>query len=94
MHYSDHGSYFDGYILDARPGLHKWAQEHSQPRIDANVGGHLFYTFICVGNPYRRILSSFFDKICGIQRNGQRSCSPPDIRYPMEAGYRTLVQNP
>ena len=23
-------------------------------------------------NPYTRILSSFFDKICGIQRNGQR----------------------
>ena len=23
-------------------------------------------------NPYARILSSFFDKICGIQRNGKR----------------------
>jgi hypothetical protein len=25
-----------------------------------------------VRNPYTRILSSFFDKICGIQRNGKR----------------------
>ena len=30
------------------------------------------YTFTCVRNPYTRILSSFFDKICGIQRNGNR----------------------
>jgi len=29
-------------------------------------------TFTCVRNPYTRILSSFFDKICGIQRNGKR----------------------
>jgi hypothetical protein len=28
--------------------------------------------FTCVRNPYTRILSSFFDKICGIQRNGSR----------------------
>ena len=30
------------------------------------------YAFTCVRNPYTRILSSFFDKICGIQRNGKR----------------------
>src|SRR5690606_346279 len=28
--------------------------------------------FTCVRNPYARILSSFFDKIAGIQRNGKR----------------------
>jgi hypothetical protein len=72
MYYSDHGAYYDGDIHDATTGLHKWAQERSQPLIEANVRGHRSYTFTCVRNPYTRILSSFFDKICGIQRNGQR----------------------
>ena len=72
MYYSDHGVFFDGDIHDAREGLHKWAQEGSQPLIESNVRSHKSFAFTCVRNPYTRILSSFFDKICGIQRNGQR----------------------
>lgn len=72
MYYSDHGAFYEGDIHDARQGLHKWAQEDSQPRITENVRAHKSFAFTCVRNPYTRILSSFFDKICGIQRNGQR----------------------
>lgn len=72
MFYSDHGRFFDGDIHDSKDGLHKWAQEHSQAPIVANVSAHKSYAFTCVRNPYTRILSSFFDKICGIQRNGKR----------------------
>jgi hypothetical protein len=72
LYYSDHGRFFDGDIHDSTEGLHKWAQEHSQPLIEANVQAHKSYAFTCVRNPYTRILSSFFDKICGIQRNGKR----------------------
>ena len=72
MFYSDHGRFFDGDIHDAAEGLHKWAQAASQPLIAANARAHRSYTFTCVRNPYRRILSSFFDKIAGIQRNGKR----------------------
>ncbi|MCV2865978.1 sulfotransferase family protein [Albidovulum sediminicola] len=72
MFYSDHGRFFDGDIHDATAGLHKWAQEESQGPIEANVRAHRSYAFSCVRNPYTRILSSFFDKICGIQRNGKR----------------------
>lgn len=72
MHYSDHGTFFDGDIHDATQGLHKWAIEDSQAPITANVQGNKSYAFTCVRNPYTRILSSFFDKICGIQRNGKR----------------------
>ena len=72
MFYSDHGKFFEGDIHDAREGLHKWALEASQPVITQSVKGHRAFTFTCVRNPYTRILSSFFDKICGIQRNGQR----------------------
>ncbi|MBT8473964.1 MAG: sulfotransferase family protein [Alphaproteobacteria bacterium] len=72
MFYSDHGRFFDGDIHDATEGLHKWANGESQPLIQSNVTGHKSYAFSCVRNPYTRILSSFFDKICGIQRNGKR----------------------
>lgn len=72
MFYSDHGRFFDGDIHDATAGLHKWSAETSQKLIEANVRGHKSYTFTCIRNPYARILSSFFDKIAGIQRNGRR----------------------
>lgn len=72
MFYSDHGRYFDGDIHDSTDGLHKWNQEASQPLIEKSVKAHEALTFTCVRNPYGRILSSFFDKIAGIQRNGKR----------------------
>ena len=72
MYYSDHGEFFDGDIHDATGGMHKWAIEESQPLIETNVTSHGSYAFTCVRNPYTRILSSFFDKIGGIQRNGRR----------------------
>lgn len=71
MFYADHGRFFDGDIHDATEGLHKWARLESQPRIEKAVKGRQVYAFTCVRNPYTRILSSFFDKICGIQRNGK-----------------------
>jgi len=72
MYYSDHGSFFDGDIHDATEGLHKWALEESKSKITENVQSNKSYAFTCVRNPYTRILSSFFDKICGIQRNEKR----------------------
>ncbi len=72
MHYVDHGSYFDGDIHDATTGLHKWAFTQSQPKLSRAIVDSDVFTFTCVRNPYTRVLSAFFDKICGIQRNGQR----------------------
>jgi hypothetical protein len=72
MFFSDHGRFFDGDIHDAAAGLHKWAMEPSQPAIEAAVRDRRGIAFTCVRNPYTRVLSSFFDKICGIQRNGNR----------------------
>ena len=72
MYFSDHGSFYDGDIHDAKEGLHKWAQERSHGPIEDNVRNKDTFAFTFVRNPYTRVLSSFFDKICGIQRNGQR----------------------
>ncbi len=66
MYYSDHGEFFDGDIHDAKERIHKWALDGSQQAIIDNVTSRKSYAFTCVRNPYTRILSSFFDKICGI----------------------------
>ncbi|WP_316013327.1 sulfotransferase family protein [Roseobacter sp. HKCCA0434] len=72
MYYSDHGEFFDGDIHDAKDGIHKWALEASQPLLEKAVTDREIYAFTAVRNPYTRVLSSFFDKIAGIQRNGKR----------------------
>ncbi|MGG7643327.1 sulfotransferase family protein [Rhodovulum sp. YNF3179] len=72
MYFSDHGRFYDGDIHDAAEGLHKWAFEDSRPLISDRIRDRSAPAFTCVRNPYARILSSFLDKICGIQRNGKR----------------------
>jgi len=72
MYFSDHGRFFDGDIHDAEEGLHKWSLDASREPITRAVQRRTGLAFTCVRNPYTRILSSFFDKICGIQRNGRR----------------------
>ena len=71
LYYSDHGHYYDGDIHDAGDGIHKWAFDDSKPIISERVRDDTF-TFTCVRNPWTRVLSSFFDKIAGIQRSGNR----------------------
>jgi len=72
MYYSDHGEYFDGDIHDAQDGIYKWNQEQNRDKLSNMVRAQDTLTFTCVRNPYSRVLSSFFDKICGVQRNGMR----------------------
>ncbi len=72
MFYSDHGEFYDGDVHDAEYGLHKWGFENSRTAIEDKVHDDQSFIFTCVRNPYSRVLSAFFDKIAGIQRNGQR----------------------
>ncbi len=72
MFYGDHGEFFDGDIHDAKDGLHKWGIDNSKELITKRVQDQSVYAFTCVRNPYSRVLSAFFDKIAGIQRNGKR----------------------
>jgi len=70
MDITNHGEVFDGNIHDAKDGLHKWALEDSKNRITDNVQQHQSLAFTCAHNPYSWILSSFFDRNSGTQRNG------------------------
>lgn len=76
LYQADHGVFHDGDIHDAREGLWKWNgtrdRERAREVIGATVQAGNALTFTCVRNPYTRILSCFLDKICGIQRSGNR----------------------
>ena len=72
IYYSDNGHFFDGDIHQAKAGIHKWSIDESRPAIEKRAKDASAFSFTCVRNPYTRILSSFFDKICGIQANGNR----------------------
>jgi hypothetical protein len=72
LFYSEHGAFFEGDIHDAQAGIHKWAMEHSRSAIISAVKNPDAFRFSCVRNPYHSILSSFFNKICGVQRSGGR----------------------
>ena len=37
LYYSDHGSFFEGDIHDAKDGIHKWAIGASQEKITENI---------------------------------------------------------
>jgi hypothetical protein len=72
LFYSEHGAFFECDIHDAQAGIHKWALEHSRSAIISAVKNPDVFRFSYVRNPYHKILSSFFDKICGVQRSGGR----------------------
>jgi hypothetical protein len=72
LYYGDNGRFFDGDIHDATSGIHKWNMDTSQKVIEERAVDPDVFTFTCVRNPYSRILSAFFDKIAGTQRNGKR----------------------
>ena len=76
LHNGDHGHFFDGDIHDAKQGLWKWNGNHDRDRAREIIAGAVSsgqaLTFTCVRNPYTRVLSCFLDKICGIQRSGNR----------------------
>lgn len=83
LYASDHGAFYDGDIHDATSGLIKWpskwdiAPDPEAPGIiTANLTEHRSYTFSAVRNPFTRVLSCFFDKICTIQRDGRAYGGP------------------
>ena len=76
LYHGDHGRFYEGDIHDAKDGVWKWNGNSDADRarevIKQTVTGGSAFTFTCVRNPYTRILSCFLDKICGIQRSGNR----------------------
>lgn len=72
LHHAEHGRWYEGDIHDAEAGLLKWNQEEARTRIETAILSGRTPVFTFVRNPYARIVSAFFDKAAGIQRNGRR----------------------
>lgn len=71
IHYLDHGKFYDGDIHDALAPIYKWSNEGNAQISQIMDDGRVF-RFTLVRNPYKRLLSSFADKIFGFQANGKR----------------------
>jgi hypothetical protein len=72
MYYSDTARSSTATSTTPRTGLHKWALEASQPLIEANVQGAQILRLHLRAQSLHPHPVVFFDKICGIQRNGKR----------------------
>ena len=76
LYHGDHGRFYPGDVHDDDTGIWKWNNnpdlETARSRIVETVLDPAAIRFTCVRNPYARVLSAFFDKICSVQRNGQR----------------------
>jgi hypothetical protein len=72
MHLLDHGAFHPGSIHDPDAGLLKWREEGApdNDEIQARYATGAVRTFTLVRNPWRRLLSSYADKIVGLQAGG------------------------
>lgn len=68
VYHADHGAFFDGDIHDAREGVVKWpfAPEAMGPAREGAA-----FVFSAVRNPFARIVSTFHEKVCTLQRDGK-----------------------
>jgi FkbM family methyltransferase len=71
IHYLDHGKFYDGDIHEPEAPIHKWAADGDR-HICEIFDTRPVFRFTLVRNPYKRLLSSFADKVFGFQINGKR----------------------
>ncbi|MCC5958739.1 MAG: sulfotransferase family 2 domain-containing protein [Rhodobacteraceae bacterium] len=68
VYHADHGRFFDGDIHDAAQGVVKWP---FAPDLMGPARAGQAFVFSAVRNPFARILSTFQEKICTLQRDGK-----------------------
>lgn len=74
LYFAAQGRFYPGDIHDADDGLLKWRNIDDRPKLIAHVQRPGAVVFTAMRNPYRRVLSAFFDKIGGRQRDGTVYC--------------------
>jgi hypothetical protein len=72
LHFLDHGRFYPGSIHDSAAPILKWQPVEGRQEIVEIFATGTVFRFTLVRNPYRRLLSSFADKIFGFQSNGKR----------------------
>lgn len=74
LYFAAQGRFYPWDIHDADGGLLKWRIEPDRPKLIAHIRRPNAVIFTAMRNPYRRVLSAFFDKIGGRQRDGTIYC--------------------
>jgi hypothetical protein len=81
LHYIDHGRLYDGMTQDRREApilktiggkRETWGDNPANAEVRARFAREEIFCFTLTRNPYRRLLSSFADKVFGYQSNGRR----------------------
>lgn len=72
MHHLDHGRFHPRSIHDPAAPLLKWSGGPQDAEITARFAQGGVFTFTLARNPFRRLLSSFADKIVGLEEDGAR----------------------
>jgi hypothetical protein len=70
MHYIDHRRFHEGSIHDPGALILKWGLGRDEAEIGRRFAAGGLVSFTLARNPYRRVLSSFADKILGRQPDG------------------------
>ncbi|MGI9346211.1 MAG: sulfotransferase family 2 domain-containing protein, partial [Gammaproteobacteria bacterium] len=85
LYYTDHGHFYNGKVHRTSTGIHRWstADRRTRAQIQLKIKEQNIFTFSCVRNPYTRVLSCFFDKICNVQDSGKYYLSHL-LRLPMQ----------
>ncbi|MGI9345305.1 MAG: sulfotransferase family 2 domain-containing protein, partial [Gammaproteobacteria bacterium] len=85
LYYTDNGHFYNGNVHHSSTGIHRWTTADPQTRaqIQRKIMEQHIFTFSCVRNPYTRVLSCFFDKICNVQARGKYYHSHI-LRLPMQ----------
>ncbi|PRY22146.1 glycosyl transferase family 90 [Aliiruegeria haliotis] len=92
LYYLEQGEFAPRDIHEQKEGLIKGDTPEGSAQIQDALKRQSVFVFTCVRNPYPRILSSFFDKICSIQRWGRRYRQQQ--LSPMLEAYRIDVGSP
>jgi Sulfotransferase family len=72
LHHLDHGAFYAGSIHDASAPILKWQHGAQSDQVSLRFASGRIVGFTLARNPYRRLLSSFADKIFGYQADGRR----------------------
>lgn len=72
LHYIDHRSFYPGSIHEPDAPILKWMPNADNSEIADLFDNAAMINFTLARNPFKRLISSFADKIYGYQTNGRR----------------------
>lgn len=71
LYFIDNNKFYDGDIHTLKEGFHNWSFPASKEQIQTKITEKDSIVFTSVRNPFKRIVSTYYDKIIGTQIRGK-----------------------